>query len=874
MKRTFHFGRKTRQLKYRIKLLIKQIKVGLKSASIEKLLTEILSLKRNLSKFDVRTYRALLSVSASLLLIPNVNAQQVFKPSVDQIFNIYDNEEFERNIIIRYLFIDTDGDGDEDCFFETVPALFDSSSRNEIYFQENVSDGIVKFTNPQLIFQDRELIQTINPFTLADIDNDGDFDLFRSGQNPNNPYESAIKIIENNSNSPNSFDFTETQTLPIVDEMEIYGVINTVNLDDLDQDGDLDLILNIYDYSTASGNYAYTNTFIFFENNGGAGTNPFEDNIEAPFNLKQITNLLSNSTFQNNVAGVHYMFKDIDSDGDKDLLYEYKIDLGAFDSDSSKIGALVFENTGQGTAFFETDYQEFFLSELYWFSIGITGDDQNFVLLNFSDIDNDGDLDILDNVIGSTTYYDTSYIAQSYYRNRLNFTENISNEATRIKGIAYLDENTNQTFDGNDVLLPNQTIVVEPNNIILTTNSIGEFDAFLGQGNYELSINTPPAWNAQPGSHQITLDNLPDTISNLNFALQPESIQQDVRIDGIGGITRRGFDTNYKIKYSNLGSTTESGVISAQFDEDISVISTDPNAVNVFDNTYEWNFINLTPFETRYINITSNVTLDASLGDTLCSVFRITPVENDIARTNNTDTLKQIVIGSFDPNDKLVQPLGSSENGSTHPSTELFTYTVRFQNTGTDTAFRVIVIDTIDTNFDVTTFEMVDASHPYSFYLEDRKATWTFDNILLPDSTVDYDGSNGYIQYDIQPIDNQPLGTVFTNDAYIYFDFNEPVKTNTTLNTFEITLGILQRNSLTFELFPNPTAQLAILQFENANYEKAILEIYDQSGKLVFMDEGFENEFLITKNQLASGIYSFTLKLGNERGHGKLIFTN
>ncbi|MEZ5023423.1 MAG: hypothetical protein R2728_09210 [Chitinophagales bacterium] len=57
--------------------------------------------------------------------------------------------------------------------------------------------------------------------------------------------------------------------------MEIYGVINTVNLDDLDQDGDLDLILNIYDYSTASGNYAYTNTFIFFENNGGAGTNPF-----------------------------------------------------------------------------------------------------------------------------------------------------------------------------------------------------------------------------------------------------------------------------------------------------------------------------------------------------------------------------------------------------------------------------------------------------------------------------------------------------------------------------------------------------------------------------------------------------------------------
>ena len=853
---------------------MKHMKAGLKSASIEKLLTEILSLKRNLSRLDVRTYKALLSISASLLLIPNANAQQFFNSPVDQAFNLFDIDEYQGNLLHRYIFLDSDGDGDEDCFFETIPILYDTSSRKTIYFQENISDGIVKFTNPQIIFQDRELIQTINPFMFADIDNDGDLDLFRSSHDPNNPDAHGIKVVENNSNIPNIFDFTDTIFFVVKDDLEKYGFINTVNLEDLDQDGDLDLILNVYAYTVFDSNGVNATIFIYYENNGASGVFPFDEIREAPFNLPQVTHSLVDSPFPRNVTGSYFTFKDYDDDGDKDLIYEYLLDFSEFLGDSIKMGALAFENTGQGSSFFESDFEEIFLSDLYLFTISITGGDLNFVTLNFSDIDNDGDLDIIDNIIGGRDYTDTNDITQSYYSNRLNFIENISNEATLIKGIAYLDENTNQIFDNNDVLLPNQTIVVEPNNIILTTNSIGEFDAFLGQGNYELSINTPPAWNAQPSSHQIVLDNLPDTISNLNFALQPESIQQDVRIDGIGGITRRGFNTNYKIKYSNLGSTTESGVISAQFDENISVISTDPNTVNVIGNTYEWNFIDLKPFEIGYINITSNVTLDASLGDTLCSVFRITPVESDIARANNTDTLKQIAIGSFDPNDKLVQPLGSSENGSTHPSTELFTYTIRFQNTGTDTAFRVIVIDTIDTNFDVTTFEMVDASHSYSFYLEDRKATWTFDNILLPDSTVDYDGSNGYIQYDIQPIDNQPLGTVFTNDAYIYFDFKDPVKTNTTLNTFEITLSILQSKYLTFELFPNPTAKLAILQFENANHEKAILEIYDHSGKLVLMDEGFENEFLIIKNQLANGIYSFTLKLGNEIGNGKLIFTD
>ena len=112
------------------------------------------------------------------------------------------------------------------------------------------------------------------------------------------------------------------------------------------------------------------------------------------------------------------------------------------------------------------------------------------------------------------------------------------------------------------------------------------------------------------------------------------------------------------------------------------------------------------------------------------------------------------ITGSYDPNDKQAFPRGFTNQNIVQPGTEM-DYLIRFQNTGTDTAFTVVVEDELSNDLDPTSFEMSAASHPYSVEMESRAGRtilrWTFNNILLPDSTTDEPGSNGFIRFFISP---------------------------------------------------------------------------------------------------------------------------
>ncbi|QHT66761.1 6-bladed beta-propeller [Rhodocytophaga rosea] len=143
------------------------------------------------------------------------------------------------------------------------------------------------------------------------------------------------------------------------------------------------------------------------------------------------------------------------------------------------------------------------------------------------------------------------------------------------------------------------------------------------------------------------------------------------------------------------------------------------------------------------------------------------------------------IIDSYDPNDKLVLPQGVTENHYTPTNTAL-DYTIRFQNTGTDYAYKVVVVDTLSEHLDMSTFQIGTASHAYKLNITGKGRpilTWTFDNINLPDSTRDQLGSNGFIKFSIKPLATIAEKTVIENFADIFFDFNEPVRTNTVFNS-------------------------------------------------------------------------------------------
>jgi uncharacterized repeat protein (TIGR01451 family) len=139
--------------------------------------------------------------------------------------------------------------------------------------------------------------------------------------------------------------------------------------------------------------------------------------------------------------------------------------------------------------------------------------------------------------------------------------------------------------------------------------------------------------------------------------------------------------------------------------------------------------------------------------------------------------------GSFDPNDKAATPTGIGtrrfiEQGNT------IEYLVRFQNTGTDTAFKVVVKDTLAAHFDLSSFKLNATSHTATWQLNPKGVlVVTFNNINLVDSFTNEKGSHGFFKYSIKLKDSILTNTLVTNKAAIYFDFNEPIITNLTSHT-------------------------------------------------------------------------------------------
>jgi len=157
-----------------------------------------------------------------------------------------------------------------------------------------------------------------------------------------------------------------------------------------------------------------------------------------------------------------------------------------------------------------------------------------------------------------------------------------------------------------------------------------------------------------------------------------------------------------------------------------------------------------------------------------------------------TDIYCGLVTGSYDPNDKTGYPLGVTDSNHIVPNQEL-QYVIRFQNTGTDTAFTVVIRDTLTTDLDIFSVTSGATSHNYTFRMYGpRVLEWTFDNILLPDSNTNEPQSNGFITFTVAQNPNLPNGTVIQNAADIYFDFNAPVITNETLHRINDGLKIPQ----------------------------------------------------------------------------------
>ena len=102
---------------------------------------------------------------------------------------------------------------------------------------------------------------------------------------------------------------------------------------------------------------------------------------------------------------------------------------------------------------------------------------------------------------------------------------------------------------------------------------------------------------------------------------------------------------------------------------------------------------------------------------------------------------------------------------------------------------------------------------------------------MLPDSGADLIGSEGYVTYKVKAKPNAVAGTEWKNTAYIYFDFNEAIITNTTLNTLDMTTGVEANSFASMQLSPNPANEQLTVNFENPFAGNLV--ITDIAGRVV-----------------------------------------
>lgn len=272
-----------------------------------------------------------------------------------------------------------------------------------------------------------------------------------------------------------------------------------------------------------------------------------------------------------------------------------------------------------------------------------------------------------------------------------------------------------------------------------------------------------------------------------DFCFTPIGVKKDLEVVIIPiGELRPGFTSSYKVIYKNKGNQTLSGKVRLNYAKDFMEISGVSQQISSEGPTSaEWDFQNLLPFESREINIQFeyNTPMDdfPIMGGEVF-VFRalVDPIQGDENQSDNIFRLDQLAVNSYDPNDKRC--LEGDVLDLEHVGNYLH-YMIRFENTGTANAINVVVADTLDeSKYDLSSLQVVNASHMVQTRLRNNVVEFHFENIQLP---FDDDNNDGHVVFKIKTLETLELGDSISNRAAIFFDFNYPIITNTYSTTVQ-----------------------------------------------------------------------------------------
>jgi uncharacterized repeat protein (TIGR01451 family) len=453
-----------------------------------------------------------------------------------------------------------------------------------------------------------------------------------------------------------------------------------------------------------------------------------------------------------------------------------------------------------------------------------------------------------------------------------------------IKGKTYIDFADDGIKNNNDLVVPLQLIEGDATTYGVTDNT-GAYN--LGADINKTLVIKPqqvsPHYTVKPSQYTITTTGIYEQVyTNYDFRLVPQANVADLEVFIASSVQRPGFNGTLTITYRNIGTIPLSGQISLEKDAVATFVSANPVENNQNNGIYYWSFSNLNPFETRTITILINIPATTPLGTVLSHRAVGTSSDSgEVLLDNNLDTERTTIVGSYDPNDKTADNpyIEPQEIGKGKP----ITYTIRFQNTGNYYAERVEVQDTISSLFDLSTLKTIATSHPsYKVSIETDRfkkgqptvVKWTFDKIFLQDSTTNEAASHGFVRFSIAVKQGLPLaiGSALENKAHIYFDYNQPIVTNTSKVTVEIKVSTATELEavLPLRVYPNPSSEL--LYVETLGSAKGQLTLTNTLGQVI-ENQSFKSQNTTTFDihSLPNGVYFLTLKTKDGTRIAKIV---
>jgi hypothetical protein len=401
------------------------------------------------------------------------------------------------------------------------------------------------------------------------------------------------------------------------------------------------------------------------------------------------------------------------------------------------------------------------------------------------------------------------------------------------------------------------------------TNATGTYNFYTLTGNFTVnpSLENPSFFTITPASATIPFTNTNNNVATQNFCISANGVHPDLEIV-VAPITpaRPGFNATYRVAYKNKGNQTLSGTATLNYNDAVlDFVSATAVPTSQSTGVLNWNYTNLLPFESRSYFVTLNVntpteTPPVNIDDVLTFSSTITPVVSDAFPLDNSFTLNQTVVGSFDPNEiRCLQ-------GSFIPPSEIgnyLHYMVNFENTGNAAAENVVVkIDIDATKYDIATLQMLNTSHPSYTRINGNKVEFIFENINLSATSGNPPvGGHGNVLFKIRSKNTLVSGNTVAKQANIYFDYNAPIDTNMAQTTF----GTLNNTVVTFDesisVFPNPTNGNVNI---NSKFNIKTIELYDIQGRILETVIENSNESIIDVSTRQNGIYF--LKITTDEG--------